>query len=264
MNSPAYETVIYNRIDQYAQIRLNRPHRLNAVVEQLYRETIDALRRAEADPAVRAVMLTGEGRAFCVGADLKEHGSGRRTAFQRRQYLQLGNDICQTIFELKKPVIAVVNGYALGAGAEMAIACDFMLMAENAQLGFPEVSIGTNVGGGVTQTLPRLVGLAKARELLFMGERIDGREAARIGLATRAVPDADLAREAADFAARLAAKAPVSMALAKSLLNQGEARDMRTQLGLELDSVFACTVTEDWQEGVDAFAEKRAPQFKGY
>ena len=264
MNRPAYESVLYDRIDHYAEIRFNRPHRLNAVVEQLYRETIDALRRAEADPEVRAILLTGEGRAFCVGADLKEHGSGHRSAYQRRQYLQLGNDICQTLFDLKKPVVAVVNGYALGAGAEMAVACDFVLMAENAQIGFPEVSIGTNVGGGVTQTLPRLVGLAKARELLFLGERIDGREAARIGLATRAVPDQDLATEAAAFAQRLAAKAPVSMALAKGLLNHGTARDMASQLGLELDGVFACTVTEDWQEGVDAFAEKRAPQFKGY
>ena len=264
MTAPAYDTVIYNRIDQYAEIRFNRPHRLNAVVEQLYVETIDALRRAEADPDVRAVVLTGEGRAFCVGADLKEHGSGRRTPFQRRQYLQLGNDICQTIFELKKPVIAVVNGYALGAGAEMAVACDFILMAESARIGFPEVSIGTNVGGGVTQTLPRLVGLAKARELLFMGDKIDGREAARIGLATKACPDDELRQAAAEFAAKLAGKAPVSMALAKRLLNDGEARDMPTQLGLELDGVFTCTVTEDWQEGVDAFAEKRSPRFKGY
>lgn len=264
MNPAAYETVLYRKIGQYVEIRFNRPHRLNAVVEQLYIETIDALRQAEADPEIRAVVLTGEGRAFCVGADLKEHGSGHRTAFQRRQYLQLGNDVCQVLFDLKKPVVAAVNGYALGAGAEMAVACDFILMGENAQIGFPEVSIGTNVGGGVTQTLPRLVGLAKARELLFMGERINGAEAARIGLATRAVPDEALTQAAADFAASLASKAPVSMALAKALLNHGESRDMATQLGLELDGVFSCTVTEDWQEGVDAFAEKRAPRFKGY
>ncbi len=263
MTRPAYETVLYDRIDHYADIRFNRPHRLNAVVEQLYLDTIDALRRAEADPEVRAIVLTGEGRAFCVGADLKEHGSGHRNAYQRRQYLQLGNDVCETLFNLKKPVVAAVNGYALGAGAEMAVACDFVLMAENAQIGFPEVSIGTNVGGGVTQTLPRLVGLARARELLFMGDRIDGREAARIGLVTRSVSDSELPAQAAAFAQRLASKAPVSMALAKGLLNHGESRDLQTQLGLELDGVFACTVTEDWQEGIDAFAEKRAPRFKG-
>jgi len=258
-----FETLIYNRKQNYAEIRFNRPHRLNAVIEQFYNELLAALQLAEDDTEVRAVLLTGEGRAFCVGADMKEHGAGERSQYQRRQYLQLGNDVCEAIFRLKKPVVATINGYALGAGAEMACACDFVLMAENAKIGFPEVSIGTCVGGGVTQFLPRLVGLAKARELIFLGDRIDGREAAAIGLATRAVADETLQREAETFIDRLASKAPISMQLVKKLLNNASYTELDAQLQCELDGVFMCTTTRDWQEGVDAFAEKRSPAFKG-
>ncbi|MBE2295052.1 MAG: enoyl-CoA hydratase/isomerase family protein [Phycisphaerales bacterium] len=263
MNTSNFETLIYRVEQQVAEIHFNRPHRLNAVVESFYRELLAALALAENDSAVRAVVLTGAGRAFCVGADMKEHGAGQRSAHQRRQYLQLGNDVCEKIFRLSKPVVAAVNGYALGAGAEMAVSCDFVLMAESAQIGFPEFSIGTSVGGGVTQILPRLVGLAKARELLFLGTRIDGAEAQRIGLATQMCPDAELLECARQFALKLASKAPISMAIGKKLLNEATHHDFATQLQLELDGVFSCTVTEDWQEGVNAFAEKRAPRFKG-
>jgi enoyl-CoA hydratase len=133
------------------------------------------------------VLITGEGRAFCVGADLKEHKAGR-TAFDRRQYLKGEQDVCSRLLHLKKPVIAAVNGFALGAGAEIAIASDFVLMAESAQIGLPEISIGNFLGGGVTWLLPRLVGLAKARELVFLGERIKGEEAVRIGWRTACSP----------------------------------------------------------------------------
>jgi len=194
---------------------------------------------------------------------MKEHGAGERSLFDRRQYLQLGNDVCETIFELDKPVVAAVNGYALGAGAEMACACDFVIMAEEAKIGFPEISIGTCVGGGVTQFLPRLVGLAKARELIFLGNKIDGKEAARIGLVTKAVGTDELAKSAQDFISELASKAPVSMRSAKKLLNQASYNNLDAQLIHELDAVFVCTTTQDWQEGVDAFAQKRAPKFKG-
>ncbi|MEH6577194.1 MAG: enoyl-CoA hydratase/isomerase family protein [Amphritea sp.] len=259
----SFETLIYNKKNNYAEIRFNRPHRLNAVIEQFYHELLEALQLAEADNDVRAVLLTGEGRAFCVGADMKEHGAGERTQYQRRQYLQLGNDVCEAIFRLTKPVVAAINGYALGAGAEMASSCDFVLMAESAKIGFPEVSIGTCVGGGVTQFLPRLVGLAKARELIFLGTKIDGTEAAAIGMATRAVADDQLQAEAAAFIAELATKAPISMQLVKKMLNNSSYNDIDAQLQHELDGVFMCTTTQDWQEGVDAFAEKRSPEFKG-
>lgn len=259
----SFETIRYEKTGQYAQITLNRPQRLNAVIETLYLELLQALDQAERDSEVRAVLLTGAGRAFCVGADLKAHSEGGRTLQQRRAYLELGNDVCHRIFRLRLPVVAAINGYALGAGAEMASACDFALMAESARIGFPEISIGTCVGGGVTQFLPRLVGLAKARELVFMGDRIDGAEAQRIGLVSRVVPDDQLMEEAHEFMTRLASKAPISMAMAKRLLNNSSSQNLEEQLRLEIDSVFICSTTADWQEGIDAFAQKRTPRFSG-
>jgi len=263
MSSASPETLIINRQEAVMEIRFNRPHRLNAVVEAFYTELLAALGEAESDPEVRCVVLTGEGRAFCVGADMKEHGSAERSLFQRRQYLQLANDVCEAVLRLRKPVIAAVNGYALGAGAEMAVACDFIVMAEDAQIGFPETSIGTCIGGGVSKLLPQLVGLNMARQLLYTGRRIDGREAARIGLATSCHPQEALLQEAYQLAETLARQAPVSIAMLKRLVNQGSDTGLESQLQQELDAVFTCSTTADWQEGVDAFAEKRAPRFSG-
>ena len=246
-----------------AEIRFNRPHRLNAVIESLFRETLDALDAAERDRDVRVVIMTGEGRAFCVGADLKEHAKGERTSTQKREYLQLAQDVCARIRGLRKPVIAAVNGYALGAGAEMAINADFVLMGESARIGFPEASIGTFIGGGLTRVLPHLVGLSKARELVFLGELIDGREAKAIGLALAAFPDATFRADVYAFAERLAAQAPLSIALAKEQLNRGSERSYETALVAELEGVLACMTTRDWQEGIDAFAAKRKPAFRG-
>jgi len=245
------------------EIRFNRPQRLNAVVEPLFRETLDALDEAERDRDVRVVVVTGEGRAFCVGADLKEHASARRTSWQKREYLLLGQEVCARIYRLKKPVIAAVNGYALGAGAEMAINADFLLMAQGARIGFPETSIGTFIGGGLTHVLPQLVGLAKARELVFLGERIDGNEAKAIGLATAVFPDATFRDDVYAFAERLAMQAPLSIALAKEQLNRGSERAYDIALVTELEGVLACMMTRDWQEGIDAFAAKRKPVFRG-
>ncbi|APR04302.1 enoyl-CoA hydratase/isomerase family protein [Thauera chlorobenzoica] len=257
-----YETLLYELRDGVAEIRFNRPQRLNAVTRQLYDELDAALSRAEAERDARVVLLSGEGRAFCVGADLKEHKVGR-TAFDRRQYLKGEQDVCKRLLELQKPVIAAVNGYALGAGAEMAIAADFVLMAESAQIGLPEISIGNFLGGGVTWLLPRLVGLAKARELVFLGERIKGEEAVRIGLASRVFADEGFLDAARGFARKVAGKAPFSMQLAKAQLNRSAERTLDACLTAELEGMMFVGTTRDWQEGVDAFAEKRAPVFRG-
>lgn len=257
-----FETLIYEVKDGIAGIRFNRPHRLNAVTRVLYDELVVALGMAEGDSDVRVVLLSGEGRAFCVGADLKEHKAGR-TAFERRQYLLGEQVVCKRLMELKRPVVAAVNGFALGAGAEIAMASDFVLMAASARIGLPEISIGSFLGGGVTYLLPRLVGLAKARELVFLGERIDGAEAVRIGLASRVLPDESFLDAAREFAALVASKAPLSMQLAKEQLNSSGERTLDSALVAELEGMTFVATTKDWQEGIDAFAEKRAPVFKG-
>ncbi len=256
------ENVLLDMRDGIAEIRFNRPHRLNAVTARLYEELDAALDAAERAPQVRVVLLTGEGRAFCVGADLKEHKAGR-TAFDRRQYLQGEQAVCRRLLDLSKPVVAAVNGYALGAGAEMAIASDFIVMAKSARIGLPEIAIGSFLGGGVTWLLPRLVGLAKARELVFLGEKIDGEEAVRIGLANRCLPDEGFLEGARDFALRIAAKAPLSMQLAKRQLNRAAEGGFDGALAAELEGMTFVATTRDWQEGIDAFAEKRAPVFRG-
>jgi enoyl-CoA hydratase len=261
--SKDYETIIYTKKDKVAEIRLNRPHRLNAVVEQLYDDVVDALREAEKDREVSVIVLTGEGRAFCVGADMKEHGAGKRTDFDKRRYLIVANDVCEIIRKLKKPVIAAVNGYALGAGAEMSVSSDFILMKESAQIGFPELSIGTFVGGGITYVLQQLVGLAKAKKLIFTGKKINGKEAYEIGLATEYFPDDKFEEGVAEFAKLIASRAPVSMQMAKKYMNAAPDAGYDASLVIELESIRGCMTTKDWQEGVDAFAEKRSPVFKG-
>lgn len=254
--------ILYRVVDGVAEIRLNRPQRLNAVIQQLYDELNAALDRAAADRTVRVIVLTGQGRAFCVGADLKAHQAGR-TAFDRRQYLKGEQDVCARIVRLNKPVVAAVNGYALGAGAELALAADFLLIAEGAEIGFPELSMGNFLGGGITWLLPRLVGLAKARELIFLGERIGAAEALRIGLANRALPAEGFIDAAHQFARRLAGNAPFSMELAKEQLNLSAERTFDACLHAELEGMMFTGTTRDWQEGIDAFAEKRAPVFTG-
>ena len=258
----AFRTILCDVHDAIAEIRFNRPHRLNAVVQEVYSELTEALNIAEASRESRVVLLTGEGRAFCVGADLKEHKAGR-TPFDRREYLRGEQTVCKRLALLSKPVVAAVNGFALGAGAEMAIASDFVVMAESAQLGLPEIGLGTFLGGGITYLLPRLVGLAKARELVFLGERIGAEEAVRIGLACRSYPNQGFLDHARAFAREIAGKAPFSMQLAKEQLNMAAERSFDGALVAELEGMMFCSTTKDWQEGVDAFAEKRAPVFRG-
>ncbi len=188
------------------------------MVETLYREVLAAIAQAEADERVHVILLTGEGRTFCVGTDLKEHGAGKCSLFAQREYLLLGNAVCRAIQDASKPVIAAVNDFAAGAGAEMAISADFLLMKENALLWLPEVSIGTFVVGGVSGILPRLVGFAKARELIMTGRRISGHEAEAMGLATRCIAEESFAEDVNSFAENLA-KTPLSLCFAKEHLN---------------------------------------------
>jgi enoyl-CoA hydratase len=257
----AAEPVLASREGQILHLTLNRPDRLNAVSAELYRVLLTHLRDADADTDVRVVVLAGAGRAFCVGADLKDHGSGTRTPEEQADYVELAWRVCEQIQKMATPVVAAVHGYALGAGAELATSADFLVIAEDAQMGFPEVSIGTFVGGGVTRRLPRLIGLRRATDLLVLGERFTGAQAAGWGLAHSAVPAADLGRAAAELAATLAGKAPISLARMKAALLSEEPFD--AVLRTEARHLLEVMGSDDWAEGVAAFAERRTPVFHG-
>jgi len=253
--------VLVERAGAVRRLTLNRPDRLNAVSEELYRRLLAELCDAEADPDTRAVLLAGAGRAFCVGADLKAHSAGTRTPAERAEYVELAWRVCEQIQTMGTPVVAAVQGYALGAGAELATSADFLVIAEDARIGFPEVSIGTFVGGGVTHRRPRLVGLRRATDLLILGERCTGAQAADWGLAHSAVPAEGLPAAAGELAEALAAKAPLSLARMKAALRADE--PLRTALRSEARDLLAVMGTEDWAEGVAAFAQRRSPVFQG-
>ncbi len=183
----ASSPVVVETTGAVATITLNRPERLNAVSLPLYDELTDALDAIETDATVHAVILTGAGRAFCAGADLKEHGAGN-TAGSRGAYVEVGQRVHRRLQLLSKPIVAAVNGAAVGAGLELALACDLVIVAEDAKLRFPELAFGTFVGGGTTYTLVQRIGLTRAKELIMLAEFFSGREAAEMGLANRAVP----------------------------------------------------------------------------
>ena len=243
------------------RLTLNRPDRLNAVSEELYAALLAHLAKAESEKRTRCILLEGTGRAFCAGADLKAHGSGTRTRRQCEDYVDLGQRVCGKLQRIGIPVVAAVHGYALGAGAEIAVSADFLVVAEDAQMGFPEVSLGTFVGGGVTYRLPRLAGLRRATELLILGERFTGRQALEWGLAYAAPSAEDLDRVAGELAAQLAAKAPISFAHMKRRL--AETTNLSGSLRGEATDLLTVMRTRDWAAGVAAFADKREPTFHG-
>jgi len=266
-----YDTIEFLREGFLGIIRLNRPERMNAVIEEMYLEIQEVLETSKADDTIRVLILTGsvlkkgdvEKQAFCAGADLKKHSSGERSHTQKREYILLAHETTRRIYEFPKPIIAALNGPARGAGSEMALNCDFIFMAEDATLAFPEIGLGTFVGGGVTQHLPGLLGLMRAKELVYSGKVIDGKAAVAMGLALRCFPLETVMEETKVFAGMLAEKAPVSMRLAKERLHQSPALDIDTVLHLEAEGILTCMDTEDWHEGIRSFNEKRKPQYKG-
>jgi enoyl-CoA hydratase len=266
-----YSTITYELNQGILMLRLNRPERMNAVNEEMYAEIAHLLQQYREEDEVRIVILTGSARmkdgiekqAFCAGADLKKHSTGERTHAQKRKYIEQAHETTLLLYRYPKPVIAAVNGPARGAGAEMALACDFIIMSEEATIAFPETGLGTFVGGGVTQHLPRVIGLMKAKELIYTGRVLDGAEAVEWGIALHSYPMATFMDKVMKFAASIACKAPISIRMAKKHLQRSAVLDLETVLQLETDAILGCMDTEDWQEGIDAFNQKRNPAYRG-
>lgn len=262
VDSAANDSVEYEIEGDCARIALNRPNRLNAVTPGLYESIEHSLTQSDKDSA-RVVVIEGNGRAFCVGADMQNHNQKERTPKERRNYVWNAQEACRAVQTHSMPVIAKVHGYAIGAGAELALSADFILMADDAEIRFPETSIGTYVGGGVTYTLADRIGRARAKELILSSASLTGREAAEQSVVTNAVPSSELDEEVKNLANKLASNAPIPMKIAKEQLGDSEGKTREEMLSAEAEALLTCMNTEDWKEGVDAFDEDREPQFKG-
>jgi 2-(1,2-epoxy-1,2-dihydrophenyl)acetyl-CoA isomerase len=226
--------VVDYELDQsIARVYLNRPHRLNAVVPELTEGLVAALGRAEQDGA-RVVVLAGRGRAFCSGHDLKEPIPAE-TALATRRRVEVIQDVTRAIRRFSGPVVAAVHGYALGAGCEFALGCDLVVASEDAWFGFPEVSVGLSVTGGISRLLPLLVGPMRAKELVLLGERFDAAAAREMGLVNRVVPAGEHEIVAAELAARLRDLPPLALALAKQVLDRGVDSALEEAMATETD-----------------------------
>ncbi len=250
---------------QVSYLTLNRPEALNALAPGQRDRIIDLLAEASADPDVRAVVLTGTGRGFCAGADLRGACvGGERTPGDVARVLRLGAQrLIAAVLDCEKPVIAAVNGTAAGLGAHLALACDLVLAAESAK--FIEVFVrrGLVPDGGGAFLLPRLIGPHRAKELMFFGDALSATEAERLGLVNRVVPDAELDKTAREWAARLATGPTRALALTKQLVNASLDSDRATAFAAEAAAQEINMTTEDAQEGVRSFVERRSPEYKG-
>jgi enoyl-CoA hydratase len=258
-----YENILVERKENYAVITLNRPKVLNALNQKLMAELDAALDELGADERVGAIVLTGAGdRSFAAGADIGEFNA-LQSASAAAEFALGGHAVFNKIERLPKPVVAAINGYALGGGCELAMACDIRVAADTARLGQAEISLGIIPGYGGTQRLPRLVGKGAAKLLCLTGDHITAEEALRIGLVDRVVPAADLKAETRALAAKLAGKAPVAVAAIKQAINVGSEGTLADGLAFEAAQFGLVFDTQDRVEGVNAFLEKRQPTWQG-
>jgi enoyl-CoA hydratase/carnithine racemase len=256
------ENLIYLKKGPVAYVTVNRPKVLNALNTPTWSDLKAAFEDARADVHVRGVILTGAGdRAFIAGADIAE--LARLTSFEAEQSSRFGQSVLDLVEGLGKPVVAAVNGFALGGGCETAMACTIRIASEHARFGQPEVKLGLVPGGGGTQRLPRLVGRGRALQLILTGGTIDAKEAWRIGLVNEVVPAADLIVRAEAILAEIFANAPIAVSYALDAVNRGLNGDPAEGLALEAALFGVCAGTADKAEGAAAFLEKRAPAFQG-
>jgi len=259
--SKAYETLKIEREEGTLWIILNRPQRLNAFNAVMIEELLDMLNTAESDPSIKCVVITGEGdRAFSAGADLTMM---KGTPVYAEEAARKGQETFGKVEEMSKPVIAAINGYALGGGLELAMACDLRIAAEHVELGNTEIRLGLIPGWGGTQRLVRIVGLARAKEMVMLGNRIKADEALRIGLVHKVVHYEKLKDEVRTIAKELAERPPIAMKYVKHAMNFGTQVPLEVGLRLEAALFALSCSTEDLKEGVEAFFSKRKAEFKG-
>ncbi|HMD03470.1 MAG TPA: enoyl-CoA hydratase-related protein [Candidatus Baltobacteraceae bacterium] len=259
----AYETIELERDGSVATVRLNRPKVLNALNTLMISELREALAALDADAGVRTIIITGAGeRAFAAGADIGELNA-LGSALDAVEFIRRGQALTLEIESMRTPVVAAVNGFALGGGCELAMACDMRIASENAKFGQPEVSLGLMPGYGGTQRTARLLGRGMAMYLCLSGETIDAAEALRAGLVEKVVPAHELQSESKRIAGLVAAKAPLAVAAAKRAIDEGSALPLRSGLELEALAFGSLVGTSDFGEGTAAFLEKRKPAFSG-
>ena len=254
-----YEMILMDKKGAVGLITLNRPDALNALNGQMMDEITRALRDLEADDNIGAIVITGNEKAFAAGADIKE--------MESKSYMDVfAEDFITANWEeasrCSKPVIAAVAGYALGGGCELAMMCDFIICAENAKFGQPEINLGVTPGAGGTQRLPRLVGKSKAMDMILTGRMMDAKEAERSGLASRIVPTDDLVEEALKIAGKIADLSMPSVMMAKEMVNRSLETTLAEGVRFERRLFHSLFATEDQKEGMSAFIDKRKPRFK--
>jgi enoyl-CoA hydratase len=260
--TPTFENVLYEKRDAIAYVTINRPKVLNALSLATWADLRAAFEDARDDDAVRGVIITGAGdKAFVAGADISE--LAHFTAVEAEQSSRSGQDVLDLVENLGKPVVAAVNGFALGGGCETALACSIRVASEHAKFGLPEVKLGLLPGGGGTQRLPRTVGKGRALQLILTGGMIDAQEAWRIGLVNEVVPAEQLIPRAEAILRQIGANAPLSVRYALEAVNKGLETSVAEGLALEASVFGLCAGTEDKAEGTRAFLEKRPAQFRG-
>jgi enoyl-CoA hydratase len=258
-----YQTLQYREGSAVATIELNRPQKKNSINAQMRHEMEHLLHDLARKPAIRAVIITGGDEIFCAGADIGEMEStaSAEAAYRHAREFQF---LFDQVEALPQPVIAAVCGYALGGGCELALAADFRIASESARFGLPEIKIGAFPGGGGTQRLTRLIGVAKAKEMILTGDPITAQEALAIGLVTKVAPKESFLAEASSLAAKLAALPRLALQASKMLINRSQEVDLATGLEFEARTFGGIAHTHDLAEGTKAFLEKRKPNFTGY
>jgi enoyl-CoA hydratase len=258
-----YEDIKVTKQGSTATITIDRPKVMNAIRYNTMLEIDHVLDDIEADKAVRVVVITGAGdKAFISGGDISIMAKGLEFVDTITE-VPTGQDVCTRIENFPKPVIARINGFALGGGTEVALCCDIRIAADTVKMGLPEITLGIIPGYGGTQRLPRLIGVGRAKELILTGVHITAAKALDYGMLSSAVPAADLDRAVDEMAAKLADHGPVALHMAKTAINKGMQADIHTALDLEARCYSLCFATEDRVEGMNAFLQKRKPEFKG-